>query len=334
MKNMREYFIITVSMLFIFSHCAQQEKLHVLRGTYFGQKPPGMTPEIFAPGVITTEYHEHSSPAFSLDGTEVYWSVFINFYGPQVILTMQQEDGVWNQPEVAPFSGQYTDGNPCFFPDGKKLFFESRRPIHENEGARDDIDLWTVERTENGWGQPKHLGWEVNSERWERGPSVSDSGNLFFCSMRDGGLGYTDLYCSKFEDGKYSAPENLGSVINTEGYESWPFIAPDESYIIYESDTGDLYISFRKDDNAWSKPIDMSEKIQSKRSQDRFPKLSNEGKYFFFVSNRWLGHRYFDSPLNLRQIKEKAKNISNGMGNVFWVDAKIIEELKLQNIRQ
>lgn len=334
MKHLNGLFILIVTVPFILIHCMQQDNSPVLKGAYLGQKPPGIIPELFAPGIITTEYHEHSSPAFSLDGTEVYWSVFINFYGPQVILTMQQKDGLWTQPEVAPFSGQHTDGNPCFSPDGNKLFFESRRPLHKNEGARDDIDLWIIERIENGWAQPKHLGWVVNSERWERGPSISDNGNLYFCSMRDGGFGHMDLYCSKFENGEYSTPENLGSVINTEGYESWPFIAPDESYIIYESDSGDLYISFRESDGTWLKPIDMSEKIHAKRSQDRFPMLSNDGKYFFFVSNRWLGNRHFDSPLNLKQIKEKAKNISNGMGNVFWVDAKIIEELQPQNIRQ
>lgn len=317
-------------MLFILNHCTQYENFPVLKGAYLGQNPPGTTPEIFAPGVITTEYHEHSSPAFSKDETEVYWSVFINFYGPQVILTMQQKGGQWTQPEVASFSGQYTDGNPCFSPDGKKLFFESRRPVSENEESLDDLDLWVVERTVTGWGKPGHLEWDVNSNRWERGPSISDNGNLYFCSMRAGGFGSMDLYCSEFVDGKYSKPENLGSVINTEGYESWPFIAPDESYIIYESDSGDLFISFRKGDGTWPEPIDMSEKIQSKRSQDRFPKLSNDGKYFFFVSNRWLGNRYFDTQLNLTQVKEKAKSISNGMGNVFWVDAKIIEELKPQ----
>lgn len=331
MKQITGYLSIIILALFIFSQCTQQDKSPLLKGAYLGQKPPGMTPDIFAPDVITTEYHEHSSPAFSLDGTEVYWSVFINFWGPQVILSMQQKDGKWTQPEVASFSGQYTDGNPCFSTDGKKLFFESRRPFKDNEEARDDIDLWIVERTENGWGKPKHLGWEVNSGKWERGPSISDNGNLYFSSMRDEGFGYMDLYCSKFVDGKYSTTENLGNVINTEGYESWPFIAPDESYIIFESDSGDLYISSRKSDDSWSEPIDMSEKLQSKRSQDRFPKLSNDGKYFFFVSNRWLGNRYFDSPLNLTQIKEKAKNISNGMGNVFWVDSHIIEELNPQN---
>ena len=331
MKQITGYFSLIISILFIFSHCIPQDKFPILKGAYLGQKSPGTTPEIFAPGVITTGYHEHSSPAFSFDGTEVYWSVFIIFYGPQVILTMQQKDGQWTQPEVAPFSGQYTDGNPCFSSDGTKLFFESRRPVKENEGARDDLDLWVVERTENEWGKPKHLGWEVNSERWERGPSISVNGNLYFCSMRNGSLGGMDIYCSKLLGGKYKKPENLGSAINTEGHEGWPFIAPDESYIIYESDLGDLYISFRKIDSTWSEPIDMSEKIQSNRSQDRFPKLSNDGEYFFFVSNRWLGNRYFNSRLNLAQIKAKAKSISNGMGNVFWVDAKIIEELKPQN---
>lgn len=334
MKHIIKHLSLIILILISLSSCTQEDNFPVMKGNYLGQKPPGMSPEIFAPGVITTEYYEHSSPAFSLDGTEVYWSVFINFYGPQVILTMKQKDGKWTRPEVASFSGQYTDGNPCFSPDGKKLFFESRRPLKENEGARDDLDLWFVERTENGWGQPKHLEWEVNSERWERGPSLSDNGNLYFCSMRDGGFGYMDLYCSKSVGGVYSRPENLGSVINTEGYESWPFIAPDESYIIYESDSGDLYISFRKSDGTWSEPIDMSEKIQAKRSQDRFPKLSNDGKYLFFVSSRWLGQRYFDTQLNLAQVKEKAKNISNGMGNVFWVDAHIIEELKPQKIKQ
>ena len=123
MKHRKEFLILTLSILFVFSYCSRQESQPLQEGAYLGQKPPGKIPEIFAPGVITTEYHEHSSPAFSLDGSEVYWSVFINFYGPQVILTMWEKDGLWTHPEVASFSGQYTDGNPCFSPDGKKLFF-------------------------------------------------------------------------------------------------------------------------------------------------------------------------------------------------------------------
>jgi len=263
-----------------------QQQFPVLKGLYLGQKPPGMTPVIFAPGVITTGYHEHSSPAFSPDGDEVYWSVFINFWGPQVILTMHQKDGRWTQPEVAPFCGPHGDGNPCFSADGQKIYFESRRPMKDGDPYTGNTDIWVVRRLDYGWSDPKNLGNVINSDRWERGPSVSDNGTLYFCSMREGGFGQMDIYRSEYINGVYAEPENLGEVINTPGYESWPFIAPDESYLIYESDSGDLMISFREKDASWSIPKNLSGTMNFTGGQDRFPLLSNDGRYLFFVSSR------------------------------------------------
>ena len=312
---------------------AQPSELVKLTGPYLGQKPPGMTPEIFAPGIITTEYHEHSSPVFSPDGREVYWSVFYNFWGPQVIVTMRMEDGLWTRPEVAPFSGQYSDGNPCFSHDGRKIFFESRRPVRDGDPYTGETDLWVVERTDSGWGEPNHLGWNVNSDNWERGPCVCANGNLYFCSMRDGGYGASDIYRSEWVNGEYSRPINLGSTVNTEGHESFPFVSPDESILIYEAASGDLYIHFRKFDGSWSEAVSIAEILDSSGPQDRFPRLSNDGKVFFFVSNRWLGNPYFESKLSLQEIKERAKNIDNGMGNVFWINAKIIEEFKPKRLK-
>lgn len=320
--------VITILHILAFITCTDQSDFPVLKGLYLGQDTPGEKPELFAPEIITTEYHEHSSPVFSPDGKEVYWSVFLNFWGPQVILTMQLENDQWTQPEVASFSGQYSDGNPCFSPDGSKLFFESRRPVHPDSSYTGETDLWIVERTHTGWGEPRHLGWIVNSPRWERGPCVSANGNLYFCSMRDGGYGASDIYMCEWRNGDYSKPINLGSNINTEGHESFPFIAPDESYLIYESAIGDLFVHFRKPDGSWSEAINMAEKLKSSQPQDRFPRVSNDSKFFFFVSNRWLGNPYCDSELTLHELKTRAKNIDNGMGNVYWVDAKIIEELK------
>lgn len=304
-----------------------------LTGPYLGQKPPGMTPEIFAERIITTEFHEHSSPAFSLDGKEVYWSVFINFWGPQVILFMKQKNGMWTQPEVASFSGQYTDGNPCLTKDGKKLFFESSRPLTEDGEYTSDMDLWFVERTETSWGKPQHIGFKVNSNKWERGPSISDNGNLYFASLRDGGYGKFDIYVSKFIDNSYSEPENIGPMVNTAGNECWTFIAPDESYIMYESDSREIFISYRVNGNSWSKPVSTAVLLKTSNSQDRFPKLSNDGKYLFFVSSRRNGNPYFDKPLSLEEIKNEASAIFNGMGNVYWVDAKIIDALKPKELK-
>ena len=123
LRQKRILFALIVFILILVTGCAKKDDLPVLKGPYLGQTLPGMTPELFAPGIITTQFHEHCSPAFSPDGTEVYWSVFINFWGPQVILMMRMEKDRWTRPEVAPFSGQYSDGNPCFSHDGKKIFF-------------------------------------------------------------------------------------------------------------------------------------------------------------------------------------------------------------------
>jgi uncharacterized protein (TIGR02145 family) len=46
---------------------------HNLTGAYFGQTPPGATPQVFAPGIISTDANEYSAPSFSPDGNEVFW---------------------------------------------------------------------------------------------------------------------------------------------------------------------------------------------------------------------------------------------------------------------
>ena len=64
-----------VFLISIFSwNWAQNERFPVLKGEYLGQKPPGMTPEIFAPDIVSTPQREFNA-AFSPDGKEFYFSV-------------------------------------------------------------------------------------------------------------------------------------------------------------------------------------------------------------------------------------------------------------------
>jgi len=320
-------------LLFISSGCSSSDSFVVAPGPYLGQPPPNTTPSLFAPGIVTTGYHEHSSPAFSPDGSEVYWSVFYNFWGPQVIVFMRQENGVWSPPRVAPFSGQYHDGGPCFSPDGRKLYFESRRPHTLGGDPTADIDLWAVERTSQGWGEPKRLGPEINTDQWERGPSFSDNGTLYFQSMRDGGYGAADIYRAEPTDGGFSKAVNLGSTINTPNYESWPGIAPDESYLLYEAHHEGLVISFKKPDGTWGKPTNVLQAAKVRGGQVRFPRLSNDGKYLFFVSNSRDGDAWFEKRLSLDDVKARATRPGNGYGDVYWVDASFISELRYQDER-
>lgn len=50
----------------------KSEEFPILKGPYLGQKPPGVSPEIFAPGIISIDIMNHSTPVFSPDGKEVY----------------------------------------------------------------------------------------------------------------------------------------------------------------------------------------------------------------------------------------------------------------------
>jgi hypothetical protein len=63
--------LLVILYLFALSSCAPSSRLAdftKLTGPYLGQKPPGMTDALFAPGYVSTGYFEHSSPTFSPDG--------------------------------------------------------------------------------------------------------------------------------------------------------------------------------------------------------------------------------------------------------------------------
>ena len=139
------------------------------------------TPILFAPGVISTGDIEFA-PAFEPDMKTVYF-VKGSPGAKRVmwILVSRLRDGKWSTPEIAPFSGQYSDIDPTVSPDGRKLFFASNRPS-EGTAPRKDFDIWVVEKTEGGWSAPRNLGAPVNSAGSETTTSVTSDGTLYFAS--------------------------------------------------------------------------------------------------------------------------------------------------------
>jgi ankyrin repeat protein len=219
---------------------AGPQKFPVLTGPYLGQTPPGDELRPFAPGIIQ---QDHGTISFSPDGQEVYWPT------GRSIMTMRVRDGRWTQPTYAPFSGpseiDFYDDVPFVAPDGKRLYFTSLRPLGPETSRKENI--WFVERTAEGWSEPKPVGEAVNSLRLHWQVSVSNSGALYF------GGGF-DILCSRPVDGKYAPPVALGPGVNTESNESQPFIAPDESYILFWRAAGQVptaYVSFKGSDGEW-----------------------------------------------------------------------------------
>ena len=118
-----------------------------------------MTPEIFAPGIISIGMGE-SSIAVTPDGREIFYVVDAG--KTETIVTTKFENGRWLPPEVAPFSGKYLDGFPSIHPDGTKLFFHSYRPLDNNSKIAEVVNIWFVEKKGNKWGNPKPIGPPVN----------------------------------------------------------------------------------------------------------------------------------------------------------------------------
>jgi Tol biopolymer transport system component len=128
--------------------------------------------------------------------------------------------------------------------------------------------------------------------------SLTKDGTIYFASNRDGGIGSFDIYRSRCVDGRYIKPENLGNAVNSKYLEHDPFIAPDESYILYTSvdrpggfGTGDLYISWRNKDGTWNKAKNLGKTFNTS-GYDFCPIVSPDSKYFFFTRRGdiyWVG---------------------------------------------
>jgi hypothetical protein len=326
-----------VALLFmlLFCSCAQQSDFPVLKGPYLGQKPPGKTPEIFLPGIVSTGAWEYGT-AFSPDGKEFYYAVSGAPY--DVIVCMKEVGGVWTPPEVASFSGRYSEHDMNFSPDGKRLFFNSTRPLTGEGEPREVEDLWFVTRTADGWSEPENLGSPVNTEGDECYAFLSDDGTLYYHRYEKEGKPDSDIFMARWVDGRFQEPERLGPEINSECDEWDPYIAPDESYLIFSSvrrpggvGVVDMYISFRKDDGTWTPAKNMGEGLNSSGSEN-CAMVTPDGKYLFFLSTRRMHQRYSETPITFEKKMAILNGPGNGLADIYWVDAGIIEELKPKDL--
>ncbi|MCP4901763.1 MAG: hypothetical protein GY906_32770 [bacterium] len=190
----------------------------------------------------------------------------------------------------------------------------------------DEIRNCIVESNSYGWRKP------VKLDDTLAGPcSLSSKGDLYFSSPHLGGIGGDDIFVSELVDGQYTEPVNVGPSINTSLHEADPFIAPDQSYIVFvsadtDSDVFDLFVSFRLDDDSWSRAVTLGDQVNS-TAKELLPTVTPDGKYLFFTSER---RTYIPDPNNL-SYDEKIHildNPGNGWGDIYWVDAAVIESLR------
>ncbi|HZF67728.1 MAG TPA: hypothetical protein VEZ47_06810 [Gemmatirosa sp.] len=265
-------------------------------------------PVIFAPGVIS-DGREQWRITFTPNGKVAYFAASDRFFPvtrqATIYVTRRTRDG-WSPPEVAPFSGRYSDIDPFVTPDGRRLYFSSIRPV--NGVVRGDIDLWVVERTrgrdgEESWGEPVRLGDEVNSPADELYASASADGTLYFASGpaspqpgRDFDIYRAERRGSSPDGPRFAPRVAVGPGVNTapvpggglqDAWEFNPEVSVDGRTLLFTSlrpggfGLGDLYVStFER--GAWSPARNLGPAVNT--SADEYhPTLSRDRGTLYFV---------------------------------------------------
>ena len=258
------------------------------------QNPPGLIPEVFAPGIVSTKNLE-LTPLFDPVTQEFY---FLRQQKGEASKThvIRFRNGAWQKPVIKDGMNDY--GMKSFIsPDGNKLYLGNE----------------FQERTASGWSEKISLGPPYDQIPIMR-ITTSDLETYVFDERDSIGT----IRYSIVKDGVRERPKAFGKEINTGKWTAHPFIAPDETYLIWDSEReggygdSDLYISFRQEDGSWGPAINMGPEINTKYADNR-GMVSHDGKYFFY--NR----------INISETFEESE------ANIFWVDAQIIENLKKEN---
>lgn len=336
---MKKAILIIISITAVFS-CAEENKdksesdaFPVLEGRYFDQEPPDLKPKLFAPHIISTEMSEINA-VYSPDYKEFYYSV--NTPGDQLVIVKLMHDGIkWSEPEVASFSGIYADADPFITDDGKWLYYISKRPVEDTKEAKDDWDIWRVKNENGKWGEPQRLDTLINSPNDETYPVITRQERLYYSSGREGSVKGRDLYYAQIEGDGFQTPVRLDDNINSH-WEGDAYVSADEDYIIFYSygrpEGEGLFISF-SENGTWSMPKFMGDDINI-HGGEWCPILSPDGKYFFFTSNYRVEAKSGEK-LTFKKIKELYQETFTspqlGRSDIYWVDARIIDEFREKN---
>jgi hypothetical protein len=284
--------------------------------SYFGQHPPGTSPELFAPSIVNTDSVELNA-VFNDAMTELFFTRIVR--GRFVIYHSEYNDGQWTSAQpiqlFADTTVMFTAADMSLTPDGQTMYFLGIYP--QDSTTKATTDIYASQKVDGQWQLAIKVGDPISTDLYvEAYPVVVSDGSLYFVSNRPGGIGKQDIYRAQYlGKGKFDTPISLSPNVNTEPGSGDTYVAPDESYLISNKrhpEKPGLYVSFKKN-GQWQPLIYLGEPINSEWT-DFCPYMSPDGKYFFF------SRRYSDPPdSGWDGVTE---------GEVYWVDARVLFKLK------
>jgi hypothetical protein len=263
---------------------------------YFGQTPPGNTPQIFAPGIVSLPGRREAVITFSPDGATVFFH--IQFYpqpGIPYIMFSTYTNDHWTTPDSIPFTIGRTAAEPFFAYNGTRLYMYATNAINHAGIA----DLSYSEQQGSNWSDPVSMGNPPNSESYQYHPCMVGDTSVYFSSNAG------DICRSQYDNGAYQDRVILPVPVNHIGSQTWgdPYVSPDESYMILKSirvegyGQNDLYIAYKKTDGTWTNPKNLGNIINT-AGDETAGDITPDGLYMTYGRNNdlyWVSTGFIDS---------------------------------------
>lgn len=242
---------------------------------------------------------DETAPVLSSDGKMLFFARSFcpqntggNVSGQDVWFSKLGDDGKWTNAEKASdlLANKYENAPVSLSEDGNKLYVTNSYIA----GGKMALGLSTVSKSASGaWENPNTVAiksFELKKNTFI-GYHVSKNGkHLFISRYAKDSTDMEDLFVSNLDaSGNWSQPVNLGSTINTKGFETSPFLDANDSTLYFSTNgrsdgygDGDIYMSKRLDDSwtNWSEPKNLGNVINTRGFDGYFVQLQNGVAYF------------------------------------------------------
>ncbi|MGV3762594.1 OmpA family protein [Parapedobacter sp.] len=179
---------------------------------------------------------------------------------------------------------------PRLTADQRTIIFTRKKDNRENffESSRDSSGTWR---------EAVFLRGQINSDLYNEGAHcISPDGKyLFFTGCnRPEGLGSCDIYVSRREGDRWGTPHNLGTPVNTQGWEAQPALAADGRTLYFVSNRRggqggyDIWKTSLESDGQWQAPENLGPAINTPYDESS-PYIHADNRTLYFASNGWPG---------------------------------------------
>lgn len=290
---------------------------------YLAQAPPGDSAVVFAPGLISLPGRKESCITFTPDGKTCVFSVeFWPSSGIPYTMITEYKNNKWSAITYTPFTQNRMTNEPIFAFNGMRIYLDAN-PTLNQVGS---VDLSYVSKIDTLWTNPVSLSSPPNSSQDQYHPCIVADTSVYFSS----GTGL--IVRSQFHNGLYQQRVILPYPINyANAVQTWgdPYVAPDESYMIFKSTrTGgyglnDIYISYKKPDGNWTNPKNLGSKINTPYDE-RSGDITPDGLYMTFGSNNdlyWVSTGFISTIKHtnfIPYLKNQIQNKTDTTGHSFY----------------